>query len=83
VLPVELRQKDGILPSQAFDVERLENGHYLLKRAQAGNGAGVVDWLLSCPSSDWFEPLPSESIVTRNTVDFQNVGAKLIDPFTA
>jgi hypothetical protein len=50
-----------ILPGQQFELERLEAGQYLLKRQPAEASAGVVDWLLSCPSSDWFQPLPSES----------------------
>ena len=61
VLPAELREQDHILPGQQFQVERLEAGLYLLKREPSGDNSGVVDWLLSCPSSDWFQPLPSES----------------------
>ena len=61
VLPAELREEDHILPGQQFQLERLEAGQYLLKREPAGDNFGVVDWLLSCPSSDWFQPLPSES----------------------
>ena len=61
VLPAELREQDHILPGQQFQVERLEAGQYLLKREPVGDSTGVVDWLLSCPSSDWFQPLPSES----------------------
>ena len=61
VLPAELREQDNILPGQQFQLERLEAGQYLLKRKPAGDNTGVVDWLLSCPSNDWFQPLPSES----------------------
>ena len=61
VLPAELRDQDHILPGQQFLVERLESGHYLLKREPASDNAGVVDWLLSCPSGDWYQPIPSES----------------------
>jgi AbrB family looped-hinge helix DNA binding protein len=61
VLPAELREQDHILPGQQFQLERLDAGQYLLKREAAGDNTGVVDWLLSCPSSDWFQPLPSES----------------------
>ncbi len=61
VLPAELRAQDHILPGQQFHVERLESGQYLLKREPAGDNNGVVNWLLSCPSGDWFQPLPSES----------------------
>ena len=61
VLPAELREQDHIMPGQQFQLERIEEGQYLLKRQPVEDNAGVVDWLLSCPSSDWFRPLPSES----------------------
>jgi AbrB family looped-hinge helix DNA binding protein len=61
VLPAELRQQDRILPGQAFDIERLEAGQYLLKKQPTPDNAGVVDWLLACPEKDWFTPIDSES----------------------
>lgn len=61
VLPAELREQDEILPGQQFRVERIESGQYLLKRELTGDNAGVIDWLRSCPASDWFQPIPSES----------------------
>ncbi len=61
VLPAELQAQDHILPGQQFLVERLDAGQYLLRRIPAADNAGVVDWLLSCPSSDWYQSLPSES----------------------
>jgi AbrB family looped-hinge helix DNA binding protein len=61
VIPAEFREQDHILPGQQFQLERLEAGQYLLKRDPVADNAGVVDWLLSCPSNDWFQPLPSES----------------------
>jgi len=61
VLPAELRQQDRILPGQAFDIERLEAGQYLLKKQPAGTNAGLVDLLLACPAKGWFTPLDSES----------------------
>lgn len=61
VLPAELRAQDHILPGQQFLVERLDAGQYLLRRIPATDNTGVVDWLLSCPSSDWYQSLPSES----------------------
>ena len=64
VLPAELRQQDGIQAGQQFSLERLNAGEYLLKRVPAGDNAGVVDWLLSCPADDWFQPMPSESTDT-------------------
>jgi AbrB family looped-hinge helix DNA binding protein len=64
VLPAELRQQDGIQAGQQFSLERLNPGEYLLKRVPTGDNAGVVDWLLSCPAGDWFQPMPSESTDT-------------------
>lgn len=61
VLPASLREQDSIQPGQQFRVERLEAGQYLLKREATRDNTGVVDWLLSCPAHDWFQPLPSES----------------------
>lgn len=61
ILPAELRVQDYTLTGQQFQLERLEAGQSLLKRVPVGDNTGVVDWLLSCPSRDWFQPLPSES----------------------
>jgi AbrB family looped-hinge helix DNA binding protein len=35
VLPAELRQRDRILPGQRFDVERLDEGRYLLTKVDS------------------------------------------------
>jgi AbrB family looped-hinge helix DNA binding protein len=64
VLPAELREQDGILPGQSFDIERLEPGQYLLKKQPERQNEGLVDWLLACPEKGWFVPLPSESTDT-------------------
>ena len=64
VLPAEIRQQDGIQAGQQFSLERINAGEYLLKRVPTGDNAGVVDWLLSCPADDWFQPVPSESTDT-------------------
>lgn len=61
VLPAELRQLDHIQPGQQFIVERIESGHYLLKREDEAVNQGVVDWLQACPADDWFQTIPSES----------------------
>ncbi|MBL8809813.1 MAG: AbrB/MazE/SpoVT family DNA-binding domain-containing protein [Planctomycetaceae bacterium] len=61
VIPAEFREQDRILPGQQFRFSRIAAGQYLLKRTSAGDNAGVVDWLLSCPAPDWFQPIPSES----------------------
>ena len=61
VLPAEIRKQDHILPGQQFEIERLEAGHYLLKREGPPSNFGLVDWLLACPEKGWFVPIPSES----------------------
>ncbi len=61
VLPAEIRELDLILPGQQFSVERLEPGQYLLKREVVRDNGGLVDWLLKCPSGDWFLAIPSET----------------------
>jgi len=64
VLPAELRKQDRIESGQEFEIERLEAGKYLLKKATNIAKEGVVDWLLACPIKGWFEPAPSESTDT-------------------
>jgi bifunctional DNA-binding transcriptional regulator/antitoxin component of YhaV-PrlF toxin-antitoxin module len=64
VLPAALRAQDRVAAGQAFDIERLEAGQYLLRRRHEAANAGMVDWLLACPEKDWFRPLPSESTDT-------------------
>lgn len=61
VLPVELREQDSIQPGAQFEVERLQPGHYLLKKTPEKGSCGVVAWLLACPEKDWFQPIESES----------------------
>ena len=61
VLPAELREADGIVPGEQFDVERIGAGEYRLTRVAPPPNRGVVDWLRSCPSTDWFAPVTSES----------------------
>lgn len=64
VLPAELREADGIVPGEQFDVERVSAGEYRLTRAAPPPNLGVIDWLLSCPSTGWFTPVQSESTDT-------------------
>ncbi|WP_009963466.1 AbrB/MazE/SpoVT family DNA-binding domain-containing protein [Verrucomicrobium spinosum] len=64
VLPVELREQDKVVAGQKFEIERLESGQYLLKRQAAPDNEGLIDWLLSCPEKDWFQPIQSESTDT-------------------
>jgi AbrB family looped-hinge helix DNA binding protein len=61
VLPAELRQRDRIRPGQRFEIERLEDGRYLLKKSLEPSNEGLVDWLLACPEKGWFAPIPSEA----------------------
>ncbi len=67
VLPVELRDQDHILPGQEFTVERIETGEYLLKALPSKHSRGLVDWLLGCPETGWFEPIASESTDSLST----------------
>jgi AbrB family looped-hinge helix DNA binding protein len=64
VLPAELRQRDRIEAGQEFEVERLEQGEYRLKRCSTPANQGVVDWLLACPEKGFFAPIESESTDT-------------------
>lgn len=61
VLPAPLRERDRLRAGQCFEIERVEEGRYLLKRRAVPDNHGVVDWLLACPEKDWFRPLPSET----------------------
>jgi len=64
VLPAELRDADRIAPGEQFDIERVNAGEYRLTRVAPPPNLGVVEWLRSCPSTDWFIPVPSESTDT-------------------
>ena len=63
VLPVELRQRDRIAAGDEFEIERVKQGDYRLKRKSRQN-EGLVDWLLSCPEKGFFVPIESESTDT-------------------
>ncbi len=54
VLPAAIRQQDGIEPGQEFDVQRLDQGEYLLKRTKRRRNEGLVQLLLACPVKAWF-----------------------------
>lgn len=64
VLPVELRELDGIEAGQEFDIERVDYGEYRLVRRSSRRNHGVVDWLLACPEKGYFVPIESESTDT-------------------
>jgi AbrB family looped-hinge helix DNA binding protein len=61
VLPVELREADHLVPGQVFEIERISEGEYLLKKNRKPGQPGLVQWLAQCPSPDWFQPVESES----------------------
>jgi len=61
VLPASLRRQDKIGTGQRFAIQRIDEGQYLLQRELPETQAGLVDWLLSCPSKDWFQPIESET----------------------
>jgi AbrB family looped-hinge helix DNA binding protein len=61
VLPAALREQDGIAPGQQFEVERLQAGEYLLRRAVSPGEPGLLEWLRSCPDQGWYREVPSES----------------------
>ena len=60
VLPAEIRQQDGIMAGQEFEVERIDRGEYRLVRVATPN-EGVVDWLLACPERGYFVAIEAES----------------------
>ncbi len=64
VLPAEIRQRDQIVPGQAFEVERISRGEYRLLRLEPPPGVGLIDWLLACPDKHYFVPIASESTDT-------------------
>jgi AbrB family looped-hinge helix DNA binding protein len=60
VLPAELRHRDGIESGQEFEIERVAEGEYLVRRQRQPN-QGLVEWLLACPVKGFFVPIESES----------------------
>lgn len=61
VLPAAIRKQDRVLAGQSFEVERISEGEYVLRRQEVEANAGLVDWLLDCPSKGWFVEIESES----------------------
>lgn len=55
VLPAEIRKKDGLKVGQTFEIERMEEGEYLLRRVSPPPNEGLVDWLLSCPEKGFLD----------------------------
>ncbi len=67
ILPVEIRQQDGIEPGQEFEVERIDCGEYRLKRKERRRNEGLVKLLLACPVKGWFKPMDR----TETTADIK------------
>jgi len=67
VLPAEFREQDGIKPGQEFEIQRIDQGEYLLKRTKRRRNEGLVQLLLACPVKDWFQPADR----TETTDDIQ------------
>ncbi len=63
-LPAEFREQDGIKAGQQFDIERIDQGEYRLRRHVPAPNEGLTDWLLACPEKDYFVPIESESTDT-------------------
>lgn len=57
VLPAELRREDDVRAGDQFEVERIEDGVFVLRRVTARANKGLIDLLRSCPVSDWYVPL--------------------------
>jgi AbrB family looped-hinge helix DNA binding protein len=72
VLPAELRQQDGIRPGQEFEVERVDQGEYLLKRRTRRRNEGLVKLLLACPVKSWFKAL--DRTETTNDIAVTKLG---------
>ena len=71
ILPAEIRQMDKIRPGQKFEIQRIENGAYLLKRKAPRKPGSLAKLLLSCPVKDWFQPLDrSETTADVKVPDF-------------
>ena len=57
VLPAKIRQQDRIEAAQEFEIERIGQGKYLLKRKTRRPNEGLVKLLLACPVKGWFQPI--------------------------
>jgi AbrB family looped-hinge helix DNA binding protein len=64
VLPAAFRRQDGIRNGQLFDIERIDRGEYRLARREPDPNEGLTDWLLACPTKDYFVAIESESTET-------------------
>jgi len=72
VLPAELRREDEIHPGDQFEVERVEEGSYILRRVTGRPNRGLVHLLSSCPVEDWF--VPFDRTATTDDVPAADLG---------
>jgi AbrB family looped-hinge helix DNA binding protein len=72
VLPAEIRQQDGIEPGQEFEVQRIDQGEYLLKRTKRPRNDGLVQLLLACPVKGWFQA--ADRTETTDDISVPRVG---------
>jgi AbrB family looped-hinge helix DNA binding protein len=71
VIPANLRQQDGIEPGQEFDIERIDEGKYVLSRKTRRRSQGLVKLLLDCPVKGWFKPMDRSE--TTDAIDFPDM----------
>ena len=69
VLPAELRRQDHLRPGQQFEIQRIHDGEYLLRKLAKPGTLDLVDWLESCPVKGWFRPMRSDSTADIPTLD--------------
>ncbi|MBM3881983.1 MAG: AbrB/MazE/SpoVT family DNA-binding domain-containing protein [Verrucomicrobia bacterium] len=72
VLPVEIRRQDDIRPGEHFDVERIDQGEYRLKRRPRRRNQGLVRLLLDCPVKGWFRTTARTE--TTNNISVPKLG---------
>lgn len=60
-MPADFRQRDGVEPSQEFDVERVDCGEYRLKRSEPPLNEGLVERLSACPEKGFFVSIESKT----------------------
>ncbi|MBL9122886.1 MAG: AbrB/MazE/SpoVT family DNA-binding domain-containing protein [Planctomycetaceae bacterium] len=75
VLPVELREQDQLQPGQLFEVERVQEGEYVLRKLLPAGPSGLMAWLGACPVKDWYEPISAESTAEIERRVVKRIGA--------
>jgi bifunctional DNA-binding transcriptional regulator/antitoxin component of YhaV-PrlF toxin-antitoxin module len=56
VLPADFRERDQLRAGQVFEIERLDEGDYRLRRLAPAPNQGLVAWLRSCPGGGLPDP---------------------------